>query len=145
MHHIYLAQLHILITQHNTSLNFTCNFCNRLLSHNKLTYFITVFVSISLIKTSFSTSYKLDAFLLCCSPPSFRILSCWFLRSPPLPMAECGSCSSSPVALRASTASGGRRWKEETSMLKSLLELCPRAAKTGQEEELFYLWLKKNT
>lgn len=68
---------------------------------------------------------------------SSRMLSCWFLRSPPLLTAECGSCSLSLVALKASTVSGGRRWKEGTFMLKSLPELCPRAAKTGRFRHVF--------
>lgn len=46
-------------------------------------------------------------------------------------MAECGSCTLSPVALSARTALGGQLSKDATSMLKSLLEVCPRAAKTG--------------
>lgn len=61
-----------------------------------------------------------------------RILSCWFSRSRLRLMAECGSCTLSPVAPSARTAPGGPLSKDGTSMLKSLLEVCPRAAKTGQ-------------
>lgn len=64
---------------------------------------------------------------------SSRMLSCWFLRSLPLPTAEYASCSLSPGALKASTVSGGRHWKEGTFTLKSPLELCLRAVKTGQQ------------
>lgn len=65
--------------------------------------------------------------------PSCRTLSCWFLRSLPRPTAECASCSLSSDALKTSTVCGGQRWKEAAFMLKSLRELCLRAAKTGQE------------
>lgn len=74
----------------------------------------------------------LIAYVTVFSRALFRILSCLFSRRRLPLMAECGSCTSSPVAPSARTAPGGRRSKGGTSMLKSLLEVCPRAAKTGQ-------------
>lgn len=75
---------------------------------------------------------------------SSRTLSCWFLRSPPLPTAECASCSLSRVAPKTSTVCGGQRWKEAAFMLKSLRELCPRAAKTGQSTQTLLVNVRKN-
>ena len=99
--------------------------------------------TIAILLTFFNCGFVLDvvvfihlmitpACLTLCSPSS-RMLSCWFLKSLPLPTAEYASCCLSPGALKSSTASGGRCWKEGTFMLKSPLELCPRAVKTGQQ------------